>query len=146
MTQGRQDSLFGRIVLLKGYITDGQLLEALNLQRDCRTVTGSEVKLGAILYVRGFMTADQLHEVLDTIGADLDAPARAGASSLLGNVAAECGHLSHADLLRSLDVQANEARRGVVPRKLGSILLEEGYLSEAQLAEVLKIQTERKGA
>ena len=62
---------FGVIAVEKGFISDDQLLQALNLQAQENLKAGQHRLLGQILLDLGFMTEPQIEEVLEVINQQL---------------------------------------------------------------------------
>ena len=61
------DKRFGTIAVEKGFITKDQLIEAINLQIQ-QDIDGMEHRLiGSILYSLGYITLDQIDEVLQIL-------------------------------------------------------------------------------
>ena len=58
---------FGTIAVEKGFLTTEQLLEALNIQAKENIETGNHRLIGQILLHLGYMTEDQIDEVLESI-------------------------------------------------------------------------------
>ena len=58
---------FGTIAVEKGFLTTEQLLEALNIQAKENIETGGHRLIGQILLHLGYMTEDQIDEVLESI-------------------------------------------------------------------------------
>jgi hypothetical protein len=56
-----------------------------------------------------------------------------------GTIAIEKGFINKEQLLKALEIQANENVGGGQHRLIGQILLEEGSISEAQIEDVLKV-------
>lgn len=61
------DQRFGSIAVRKGYITAEQLVEAITLQVKENVGSNKHRLIGAILHEKGFMTVDQITDVLKTI-------------------------------------------------------------------------------
>jgi hypothetical protein len=61
---------FGTMAVEKGFVTEEQLFEAMKVQIE-NDIEGLEHRLiGSILYGLGFITIQQVNEVLDTLGKD----------------------------------------------------------------------------
>lgn len=58
-----EEHLFGRIAVLKGYLTVEQLHECLEIQRASRSE--SPPRIGEILRSKGYLTSGQLDDILD---------------------------------------------------------------------------------
>ena len=59
---------FGNIAIQKGFITKEQFIEAMAMQIESEVDGGIPLTLGAILNRMGYMTPQQIDEVLETIG------------------------------------------------------------------------------
>ena len=60
------ENLFGVIAVERGLITEGQVKEALEIQKN-EAAKGEHRPLGTILYEMGLMTVNQVHEMLNSI-------------------------------------------------------------------------------
>ena len=58
---------FGTIAVEKGFLTKEQLLEALCIQAKENIETGTHRLIGQILISLGYMTEDQIDDVLESI-------------------------------------------------------------------------------
>jgi hypothetical protein len=58
---------FGEVALEKRFVTTEQLYKALTMQARAKVESGDEKLLGQILLEQGYMTADQIREVLDVL-------------------------------------------------------------------------------
>jgi hypothetical protein len=58
---------FGTIAINKGYITKDQLIRALTIQANENIEEGKHRQLGQILLGEGFLSAEQVDDVLDTL-------------------------------------------------------------------------------
>ena len=58
---------FGKIAILKGFITEQQLVEALDDQIDYNLMNDNHKLIGEILLEKGWMTQDQIGIVLDNL-------------------------------------------------------------------------------
>lgn len=63
----RYRKLFGEVALEKGYISSAQLYTALTEQVKRKVEGKSEKQLGQILLELGFVTVDQVREILDVV-------------------------------------------------------------------------------
>ena len=63
--ENNQRKRFGTIAVEKGYITDKEVIEALEIQREEKLKKGKHRLLGQILVDRGCITEAQITEVLD---------------------------------------------------------------------------------
>ena len=67
MLQGRFEPRFGDIATSKRFITLAQLIEAMTVQVRDETKMGARRLLGEILIELGFMTGDQVKQVLEVM-------------------------------------------------------------------------------
>lgn len=58
---------FGEVALEKKFVTSEELYNALTQQARTKVDTGEEKLLGQILLEQGYITADQVTEVLDVL-------------------------------------------------------------------------------
>jgi hypothetical protein len=58
---------FGTIAINKGYITKDQLIRALTIQANENIEEGKHRLLGQILLGEGFLSAEQVDDILDTL-------------------------------------------------------------------------------
>ncbi|MGD2125279.1 MAG: hypothetical protein PVG99_04320 [Desulfobacteraceae bacterium] len=64
---------FGTLAVEKGYITREQLLEAMRIQVE-QDLDGIEHRLvGSILFSLGYMTVEQVNEVIETVKKESEA-------------------------------------------------------------------------
>lgn len=110
--------MFGRYLIRIGRVTAEDVLRALDRQARMPDLTGR------IAVYRGYMTADQVLEVLDH---------HTGANGhQFGEQAVARGYLTREQLSEIIAVQ----RRQRPP--LGALLIQDGVLTDAQLADDLK--------
>jgi len=67
MDEKKVDKTFGDVAVEKGFITENQLEEALKIQTDDACSTGERRAVGRILINEGFMTLQQVGEVLKSL-------------------------------------------------------------------------------
>jgi hypothetical protein len=72
MTLEQLKKRFGEIAAEKGFITHGQLDEALDVQRENALKGLAHRLIGSVLYRGGFMTIEQVIEVLAVLEAKSD--------------------------------------------------------------------------
>ena len=58
---------FGEVALEKRFVTPEQLYKALTIQARAKVESGDEKLLGQILLEHGYMTADEVRQVLDVL-------------------------------------------------------------------------------
>lgn len=68
MSEKKFDKRFGMVAIEKGFITSGQLIEALNTQVVEELKGGSRRLIGQILQDKGYITNLQIDEVLIFMG------------------------------------------------------------------------------
>ncbi len=150
--EGREALLFGRILVQNGLATDTQVAEAMNAQRQLQA-TGIPMKLGAIMFEKGFISVDTLCAALmiqeERFAIDTDPYAlhRQGLTpevdSLLGEWAVERGLVTRENLQEALTIQQSIRALGVKSKRVGEILVDKGYLNSNALVKLLE---ERKAA
>jgi len=68
MSEGKLDKRFGALAIDKGFITLENLLEAIEIQIH-ENMDGSDHRLiGQILWEKGYITSEQINEVLASMG------------------------------------------------------------------------------
>ncbi len=138
----REDSLFGRIALDMGLVTEAQLREALVEQ--ARSSTARLV--GAILVEKGFLTEDGLKQILfaqrDRLGPFKRGRATREEDATFGGIAVKEGFISNQDLSDALVEQFRLTKKSLY-LKVGEILVQQGKLGEDQVKAVLRIQQNR---
>ena len=68
MSEGKLDKRFGAMAIDKGFITLENLLEAIEIQIH-ENMDGSDHRLiGQILWEKGYITSEQINEVLASMG------------------------------------------------------------------------------
>ena len=68
MSEGKLDKRFGAMAIDKGFITLENLLEAIEVQIH-ENMDGSDHRLiGQILWEKGYITSEQINEVLASMG------------------------------------------------------------------------------
>ncbi len=57
--------VFGEIAIKAGFLTPGQLDEALDIQRDFNTISSERLikRIGDILFEKGWMSVEQIYKV-----------------------------------------------------------------------------------
>lgn len=103
----------GRVLVSKGYLTEGELKEALSEQK---------LRIGEVLVQAGRITAQQLSQALDY---------QKKASRKLGEILRELGHATDEDISWALSR---------MDRKLGKIFREKGLLADHELHRILALQ------
>ena len=103
----------GKILVSKGYLTEGELKETLSEQR---------LRIGEVLVQAGRITAQQLNQALDY---------QKKISRKLGEILRELGHATEKDINWALDR---------MDRRLGKILQEKGLLTEHEFYRIWALQ------
>jgi hypothetical protein len=68
--------LFGEIAIQKGYVKTAQVKQALEIQREMRRSGEGHKLIGVLLVELGYLSPDQVVEVLETYDAERAAEAR----------------------------------------------------------------------
>lgn len=146
-------SLLGQILVEHGFITAGQLREALDVQRSRE---GS--RLGDILIECGFIANEDIFAALQSQcrrrGPDDEEPAAETfqkrpapppsefiRKSLFGEILLELGLVTEAQLREALELQRDDPEG----RQLGDILVAIGAVTPSQILAALEEQANRKG-
>jgi hypothetical protein len=64
---GREKVRFGMIAIQKGYISKDQLIRALTIQAKENIEEGKHRLLGQIMLGEGFLSAEQIDDILETL-------------------------------------------------------------------------------
>jgi hypothetical protein len=67
MSDERKEMRFGVVAIHKKYVTPEQVIDALNIQVQEDISDGRHRKIGTILLDQGYLTSDQLDEVLQEL-------------------------------------------------------------------------------
>ena len=103
----------GKILVSKGYLTEGELKEALSEQR---------LRIGKVLLQAGHISPQELNQALNYQKKD---------SRKLGEILRELGHATEEDINWAL---------GRMDRKLGRILRGKGLLTDREVHRILALQ------
>jgi len=68
MSDGKLDKRFGAIAIQKGFITLEQLLDAMKVQIVEDLEDAEHRLIGQILWERGYISTEQIKEVLESMG------------------------------------------------------------------------------
>lgn len=134
-----EKKFFGSVAIAKGYITPGQLLECLNIQRVEDAEDKKHRLVGEILFEKGYLTKEQFEDVLKSIGKTVSASEIDTKQPMFGDVARAKGYADSELILTALNIQQKEKSEGRPHRLIGKIMLDEGYINEDQLNEILDI-------
>ncbi len=148
------DLIVGRLALQRGYITEEQLRECLDLQRgemfqeDPNRTKGRTAlrPLGVILVSRGYLTDAQLTELLEAKRQQLETLRELRliekSELMLGQWLVEMGCCTQLQINKALEIQRKLAEHGVAPLpRLGGILVEHGFVDAAKVQEALRQQS-----
>ncbi len=150
MDRVARDRLFGREVIRLGWVTEHEVLLALNVQVKLQRVFQRSLCLGEILYIRGLLDERQLKGAVRSLTSrarDID-PSESieqPTFALLGEILIEQGVATHLQVLAALDIQASERKQGKDSRLIGEILHERGTITREQLQAALKESESRRG-
>jgi hypothetical protein len=135
----QEDLLFGRIALRKGFITEEQLREAIEMQKEGE---GPRL-LGLILRDRGYINREQLREVLEYQKKHLRRPAtdpeEQKADIAFGFIAVKKKFTTLDRVYECVREQAKAAKLGLFFR-LGEVFVKKGYLTPEQVKDILAHQ------
>jgi hypothetical protein len=140
MQSPENEALVGKLAQERGFATEDQVLDCLDMQALIKRHLGHSVPLGAVMLARGYLTVDQVRSLLNAAGVPIERTKRLGSTDLFGRLAVEQGYLKRPDVLACLDVQAAEVKSGKPPRPLGEIIVERGLLTKEKLAELIALQ------
>ena len=115
-------ALFGEMVVEMGFITEDQLNEVIELQKQGRA------KLGQVMKNHRLLTDEQIERVLNYQLEDK------GLGKMFGDCAVELGFITENQVIEVLRYQ--KSSKGV----LGNMLIEKGYITADQRDQVIKAQ------
>ena len=134
-----KQKLFGMIALSMGLVTQEQLQECLDIQRDSLLPR----QLGGVMMSRGYLTEAQVREVLAVQGKTGETTSLPGSKSerkrLLGQILVERGYIDQDTLTAVLKRQELLRKSGIRPR-IGELLIAIGKITHGQLSEALQMQ------
>jgi hypothetical protein len=139
------DGAVARCARERGYLTDDQVSECEDVRALASRHLGREVALLEVLFIRGLVDVERLHALQDAAGERRAHPTPLGSRSLFGRIAVDHGFVAPEHVLRCLDLQREEVKRGAAPRPLGAILVAEGYVTPARIEEILRLQRTASG-
>ncbi len=135
----QEDNLFGRIALKQGYVSQRQLDECVEVQRNAKTSR----LLGAILIEKGFLSQEQLRKVMVLQKQTMSVPAKDEAERQadvsFGFIAIQSGVVSSEQVYECVQEQVQLARRGLYFR-LGEVFVTKRYMTPEQVRRVLDLQ------
>lgn len=127
-----KEVLFGRLATRGKFVTEEQIAECLALQDRYRTQGGPVPRLGEILAVKGYMSAEQVRAVLDG--------QHGRREGLFGEIAIRWRFLDRPALEEALDLQRQMDAAGKPRSRLGEVLVEHGRLHPHQVRAMLEAQ------
>ncbi|MEK7866032.1 MAG: hypothetical protein AAB434_05070, partial [Planctomycetota bacterium] len=137
-----KEVLIGRLAVERGFISEEELVQALEAQASM-----GAVPIGELLVQLNLLNRQQLSQLVATQRENLSAPSpytqgKEVAADLLGKHAVDLGLLSPEQLKETIREQGVLARRGK-PMRLGELLVEKGFLSVEQVEQLLGKQGKR---
>src|SRR5688500_14664346 len=141
------DSIVGKAVIERGWVTREQLVECI---RECASSSSdhasssSKSKLTAVLVQKGLVKPDQMVSLQEEITKILESSdtyevVRRNDASF-GGLLVKGGHCSKEHLVEALSIQQYAAAQGETAPRLGEILLQKGYITFKALEQVLGLQ------
>ena len=131
--------LFGRIALTLKVASREEVLECLQIQDD----RGGSSQIGQIMIEMGYITEDQLEEVLATqrnFERKVDMRSREKVEdTIFGKLIVNNHYATSEQVEAAVKEQGHREAMGVIV-PLGSILVEKGFLTLAQVEDILKKQ------
>jgi formylglycine-generating enzyme required for sulfatase activity len=141
--QENLDALLGNMAIHRGLLTHDQLRAALAEQgRDLRGGKAHPRPLGIILVGKGYLTDEQLLELLEAQKQKTQELEQSKKQdSLLGRILVQKGQISQQQLNECLGIQAASLEDGEeeVPR-LGALLIKKGFVTPSLIMHALAIQ------
>ncbi|MBI4612139.1 MAG: hypothetical protein HY720_00855 [Planctomycetes bacterium] len=139
MAMRPEDNLLGKIAVAFGFVSPEEMEECVRIQRD----GGNPHLLGTILLERGYLTRDELRDLLEFQKEKLSSTdtrkVEREADRMFGFLAIQLGLLSQDDIRAACAEQAQLAKRGLRFR-LGEVLVGRGLLTRGQVEEILRRQ------
>ncbi|MDI6732836.1 MAG: hypothetical protein QME51_01035 [Planctomycetota bacterium] len=138
----KEDLVFGEIAVKSHFVTQEQLNECLEKQRN-NTKWNS---LGAILVEKNYLTPHQLQFILNIQKRNWELKAhqsrKVKQDNLFGRLVIRLGFATDRQVEESLGMQliVNDGQ----PLRLGEIMVKKGFITEEQLNKVLKFQSLRQ--
>ncbi|NOZ02279.1 MAG: PAS domain S-box protein, partial [Deltaproteobacteria bacterium] len=135
------DSLFGRIALEKGFVTEDQLEKAVE---NWGKSSSRAKHIGAIMVEGGFITARERDEILQTQNREASSPKDEKGDNhvsrpRLGTLALRAGDISKAQFAECLKAQRRLREIGDQV-ELGQIMVRMGYIDSQRVEELLAMQ------
>ena len=118
---------FGNIGVKKGFVTPKQIIKALTIQAKENIEMGRYRLIGEILADLGYMSAQQIHEVLGEMF-----------ERRFGDIAISKGFIDLKQLIAAMTVQVKEENENQKRRLIGEILIDKGFMNNSQVKKVLK--------
>lgn len=139
---GTGDVLFGKIAIQMGVVTQAQMDECISAQ----AASDPPKPLGEILYQKGYVTFEQLTQILETQRrnlAELEPNTKLKKEDVLfGRVVVREGLSTPAEVNECLRAQAALEQEGKT-LQLGEIMVRGGYLTAAQVQRILERQKKK---
>lgn len=137
---GIKSTLFGKIAVQAGMITDGQLRDALERQIELETASGQSPRIGEILMQLGYLKQQQIDAVLAHLAATGKPKKR---KPRFGEIAAAFGMIDATQVKDALKKQRQQRAQGGATPKLGELLIEAGVMMPHQVRAVLTEQEKK---
>lgn len=135
----KEDLLFGKVALKKGFVTQEQLNECLKIQE----APDGEKLIGMIMLDKGFISKEQLREVLEYQKQNQQRPVlgpeEQRSDIAFGFIAVKKKFTTLNRVYECVREQTKAAKLGLFFR-LGEIFVNKGYLSVDQVQEILRDQ------
>ncbi|MGH7143252.1 MAG: protein kinase domain-containing protein [Planctomycetota bacterium] len=130
-----RDNQFGSLVVARNYATMDQVYECLAIQQQYQAVGGPVPKLGEIMAMKGYMTPQQVQEILASF--------QGTKVGLFGDLAIRMRLATKEQVDYCLAVQRDSDARGMPHKKIGEIMVQYNYLRPYQVEQVLGNQTSK---
>lgn len=119
---------FASLSLNKGFVTTGQVIEALTLQIRENVIQKKHRPIGEILMELGYMNKDQIQEVMES-----------SVEPRFGDTAISLGFISIDQLVEAMSRQLREDADEGRHRLIGEILVSLKYMDELQVEQTLEM-------
>ena len=134
---------FTEVAVKRGLISTAEVHGAIEEQVNSRQNEGRTPHIWEILLIQAKFTAEQVDDILASLGSSPEGAGKTGGFNLLGRVLVEVGYAEPKDIHDALALQATERADGQW-RLLGQILISMKVLREPDLQEAISILERRR--
>ncbi|HTL51188.1 MAG TPA: protein kinase [Planctomycetota bacterium] len=127
-----RDNQFGSLVVARNYATMEQVYECLAIQQQYQAVGGPVPKLGEIMAMKGYMSPQQVQEILASF--------QGSKAGLFGDIAIRMRLATKEQVDYCLAVQRDSDARTLPHKRIGEIMVQYNYLRPYQVEQILGSQ------